>query len=508
MENKKLTANVITNETVFNHSAEQAVDIEFTLPDFLPDINRILKCKAVSMISSKGVNGASLNIDGCVTVTVIYSNDENKIFAYEYQYPFNKNIDIKNSFDNLTVNCETNCEYINCRAVTKRKVDIHGAVEIKIKCYNKKSVEILSDFDDNDLELLRCEIPATTPMGHNEKYLIFEEEIEVGQGQPDILSLIKYDCNPILKESRLINGKVIVKGELQFSALYSCEKGILHTLKNALPFSQILEIDGVNDECECDTQLILAYLELKPNSNSNGGSDKLMLNAKLLIVSDAYCQNNIEIITDAFSKKHNCEIVKNNILVNKLKKSVVEDFSCKKKLDIESGTISSITDLWSEIQSVKCSFSDEYLILTGVIIVGMLATNEDSLPIYYEKTFDYEYKTSIEKYGDNLWCEPRLKIVSNNYTLSADGIELRLEMSVNAPIYSLENTAFVSEVNIDDKNIIKSLDLGAMVIYFAKTDETVWEIAKSYCAGVDEIKKLNNLNDDILMTDRALLIPI
>ena len=62
MDNKKITANIITNETVFNHTVEQAVDIEFTLPDFLPDINRILKCKAVSMISSKGLQVYILHV--------------------------------------------------------------------------------------------------------------------------------------------------------------------------------------------------------------------------------------------------------------------------------------------------------------------------------------------------------------------------------------------------------------------------------------------------------------
>lgn len=508
MENKKLTTNIITNETVFNHTAEQAIDIEFTLPDFLPDINRILKCKAVSMISSKGVNGSSVNIDGCVTVTVIYINSDNKLFSYEYQYPFNKNIDIKENCDNIILNCESVCEYINCRAVTKRKVDIHGAVEIKIKCFDKKSVEILIDYDNNDIEMLRCSIPATTPMGHSEKYLIFEEKIELGQSQPEILTLLKYDCNPILKECRILNGKIIVKGELKISALYTCESDNIHSVTNTIPFSQILEIDGVNDECECDAKLIMAYLELKPYTASNGECKELILDAKLLIVGDAYCQKDVEIVTDAFSKKHMSDIVKNNIQINKLKRNIVEEFSCKKKIEVESGTISSITDLWSEIQSVNYAFNDKSIIINGVVVVGIIAVNEDGIPTYCEKNIEFEYKSPIENYGENLWCEPQIKILSNNYTLTSNTIELRLEMTICSAIYKIEKVSFVSDIKIDDKNLETNCEACAMVIYFAKQKESLWDIAKNYSAGVEEIKKLNSLADDILTVDKALLIPI
>lgn len=507
MDNKKLCANIITNETVFNHIAEQAVDIEFTLPDFLPDINRILKCKAISVISSKGINGSTINIDGCVSVTVIYLNDDNKIFSYEYQYPFNKNIDAKENFDNVILETRSVCEYINCRAVTKRKIDIHGAVEIFIKCIGKKSVEVLSDFDSADVEILRSEVPATTPMGHSEKYLLIEDDIEIGQGQPDILALIKYDAVPVLKECRLMGSKAVVKGEMQLSILYTCEKGILHTLKNSIPFSQILEIDGVTEECECDTKLILSFIEIKPDTKSNGETRNFKINAKVLITSDAYCENNVEIISDCFSKKNKSEVMKKTIQINKLKTCIKEEFSCKKNLEIENGNIASIIDLCSEVQSVKYSFSNNNLIVSGIINIGIIAVNDEYVPVYYEKNIDFEYKTYLEENTESLWCEPIIKIKSNNYTLTVDGIELRLELIVNTCVYINETVPYVYDLKIDEK-AVDGKDLGAMVIYFASSGESLWEIAKKYSSGVEEIKKLNSINENTLSYDKPLLIPI
>ena len=45
MEEKILKTDVFVNDTVFNESTEQPIDVDFTLPDFCPDISKIFKCK-------------------------------------------------------------------------------------------------------------------------------------------------------------------------------------------------------------------------------------------------------------------------------------------------------------------------------------------------------------------------------------------------------------------------------------------------------------------------------
>ena len=42
MEYKNLKTNVFSIDTVFNESAEQPVDADFTLPDYYPDISKVL----------------------------------------------------------------------------------------------------------------------------------------------------------------------------------------------------------------------------------------------------------------------------------------------------------------------------------------------------------------------------------------------------------------------------------------------------------------------------------
>ena len=172
MEEKILKTSVFTNDTAFNETAEQPIDVDFTLPDFCPDISKIFKCRAVSRISSKSMNGKNITVDGSVSITVLYCDSDGQLCSYEYQYPFSKNLEMSEECSGGNLCGRSKCEYINCRAVTGRKIDIHGAVGIYVRVFKRKSADIISDIDDCNIEQRRGTAPATVPMGFAEKYLM------------------------------------------------------------------------------------------------------------------------------------------------------------------------------------------------------------------------------------------------------------------------------------------------------------------------------------------------
>ena len=58
MENNTLKTAVYSNQNIYCDSMEVPIDIDFTLPDYCPSVNRIFKCIVTPGIVSKNLNGA------------------------------------------------------------------------------------------------------------------------------------------------------------------------------------------------------------------------------------------------------------------------------------------------------------------------------------------------------------------------------------------------------------------------------------------------------------------
>ena len=58
--------------------------------------------------------------------------------------------------------------------------------------------------------------------------------------------------NKVWYEVKIISGKAVVKGRVQARVLYRTQPGYrLDTLRQEIPFNQIVDLDGVGEDCVC-----------------------------------------------------------------------------------------------------------------------------------------------------------------------------------------------------------------------------------------------------------------
>ncbi len=509
MEEKALKTSVFVNETVFCDTAEVPIDADFTLPDYCPDISKIFKCRAVPHIASKGINGKEITIEGSVCITLLYSDKDGVLSSYEYQYPFSKSLEMSEECSTASIRCKIRTEYINCRAVTSRKVDIHGAAGISIKVFRRKCTDIISDFNDDNIELKRGIAPATVPMGFAEKYLMIEEEIRTGQGQPPVKSILRYDANSCVKETKVIKDKAVVKGEITLNILYCAEStSTPQCVKTTIPFSQIVDVAGITEECLCDTKSEIAFMDLKPRMSVSGENKCFSLTAKLLLTCEAYCSNDVAVILDAFSRRYQSDIKKSKVCFDKITHNISEIYHCKKSLELEE-EVSSVVDLWCNVQSYTAKFENCEMVICGTIVVGMIVCKNEGNAIYCEKSIDFEYKYPIKCEIGTPHTEPQIEVLSCGYTItSSNCIEVRIELGINAAVYEKSEIPLISEMSIDNEHTIERKSKAALMVYYCSEGDKVWNIARNYNASVEEIMRMNSLEDDSLPEGKMILVPM
>lgn len=500
---------VATNTVVFDQTVEQTIDTDFTLPDYCPDISRVLKCKITPKINSKTLNGTTLSIEGHACINLIFADEDNGINSYEYLAPFNRSFVTEEVVDYGSVVVQAKPDYINYRAITPRKLDVHGALTLNAKIICKSITEVLSDVDNEDIQILKGETKITNPMGMSEKYLIIEDELELGQGQPAIRNLLRSDARAVVNECKIISNKAVIKGELMINALYIPDDGTLpQSLESALPFSQIVDIDGINEDCECDTSVEVASLELKPRTGMSGEARSFVLSAKLGIMITAYCNMEIPVIYDAYSIDYETNLDKREVVAEKIACKINESYLCKKTLEFSPDMINSVADLWcdSEIKGVRSE--GKQLVINGTVQICFLAYDPQNIPIYLERPVDFEYRYDMDCQPSNMKCDPHIEAVASSYTLiGSDRIDVRVELAVSAIVFDVMRLPLIVSIDVDESSPKKKDDTTSLVIYYADAGEKIWDIAKRYNTAPSRVSELNSLEGELLPTSKMLLIP-
>lgn len=508
MEMKCNKFDIVTEKKIFDQVIEQSIDADFNLPEYLPEISRVLKCTSTPMLISKSCEGSTLGIEGEESILVIYSDSTGSISSFEYVIPFAKSVELPSSnLGFVKVSLKTN--YLNYRPTGKRKIDVHGAIGINICALYNDGLPVVTDLCGNGIEVQKEKVALTCPCGYFDKSIIIDEELELNDGAPPISSIIRYKATAEIEECKIISGKIITKGEMKLHTVYLSEntKGC-QKFDAIIPFTQIIDAGGTDDTCECEAGVTVSSLELKPRANAAGEVCVLNLEAKLCIIAKTHCEQSFEIVTDTFSTLYECEQETKDVYYTKLLEITEEKFLCKKVLEFTQGTLSQVVDMWCEVQSTPIKQSESGYSISGTVTVCILGYDSDETAVYFEKPIDFSFPCKINASGENLTIIPNVKTRDCSYVLQEDDkLEVRIELEVRNEVYAENKVCAITDAKFcEDKK--KENNKGyALVVYYSTSDELIWDIAKRYNTSVESIKKANGLDCEQITEGKMLLIP-
>lgn len=509
MEYKSVKQSVCINETVFAKKGEVPFDIDFTMPDYCPDIMKILKCKATPRISSKSINGNNVTIDGNITVNVMYCDASGCVYNYEQMSPFSKTFEADCDIVSGFACAKVNNEYVNCRAVSERRIDIHGALCLEVSVIVRKNHEVIAEVEPEEIQINRKVVNALNSLGLAEKGLLIEEELEIGGGAEPIECILQYDAVSIVNEVKVMKNKVAVKGELSICVMY-CSKSHsrYHTYKTTLPFSQFLDLENVNEDCRVEATSELSFLEIRPKKGANECRE-ILLNAKLLVSARAFCEAEVPVISDAFSTKHELTLTKNEVALENLVDTVNTEYMFKECFDFLENSLNDIVNYWVDTTVNNCKYANGKITTNATITLSLLVNDSNNDVSYFEKSADFVVECAYDaKSIKDIFCHTQLSLISSSYTiLTGSRLEFRCEYKVTVQIKQKCKEPLLVELILENKTKSKPNDC-AVVLYYPDEDENLWEIAKRYNSDLSELKRINQIEDLKVCSNKPLFIPV
>ena len=84
-------------ETILEETVEQPVECDALLPDYCPDIRRILKCTLIPVPVGKTITAGRLEVEGLATLNILYISAGGEPARGEYKVPFTRMLELQRS---------------------------------------------------------------------------------------------------------------------------------------------------------------------------------------------------------------------------------------------------------------------------------------------------------------------------------------------------------------------------------------------------------------------------
>ncbi len=494
-------------ETVFEGNAEQSVDGDITLSEYYPDIQRILRCTITPGITGVQASADRITVDGTALVRILFVGDDGRIRGVEQSYPFTKTIETPTLPEGVCVSVRAKTDYANCRAVSQRRVNVHGVIALGVRARKRRSDEIVTGAEGAGIQLLRKSVPAVSMTGYTDKIFNLNEVVDVGQGKPPITNIIRTCAWVNVDDVKSINNKLLLKGELEIRILYNADSdnGDLTLFEHSMPISQIIEIEGLTEDSVCDINLEVSSIEIAPKTDSNGELRLFEINAKVDANITSCTQTDIPVIADAYSTTHDLKTEFRQADICGMAAKVNDTFMAKGTVEIPGMT--KMLDAWCGDVTAACSVKNGDIVFTGSVPVNVLYINKDNQPDFAEKSVDFEYKKDSRIDVDRVKCEPNVKVIGCSCLPSGDGkLDVRVEMIISSMVLFTQRCRIISKLEPTESDN-KSNKSAALTIYFTDEGEDVWNIARKYNTTVDAVMQENGLEDSRITQKSMLMIP-
>lgn len=502
-------------ETSFESCAEQAVDLDFNLPDYCPDIQKILKCQIYPRVTMRNIVAETLTVDGFYLVKLLYLDAEKmSIRCCEHTSPFSVQFDLKENMENSIVSASTKIDYINCRALNQRRLEIHGAFSVCVKVKTREDKSIVSEISGENVEQKKMATTVNDLIAMPQVQFSVEENIKLDSNILPIELILRSDVRVKINDIKTLNNKVIVNSVAKLDLFYvnDLETGETELAKFEIPISQIIDVIGVEEDSICDVTLKEINHDLQLKSDDATGDQTLKVDMRFIFSGLIYKEKEIDYLEDAYSISFESQKEMNNNELMRIQDEVNLSYEDKQDIELNVLKLNKVLDIWNELINVKAVKDDENqnnIILKGKYNLCILVLNENDESVYTEKLIDFKYVYDLGENVDLAFFEPTALVTDINYKIKNDNtLEVETEINFSGIVYSKDGFESISELNIDEESPIFKDDDAVLKIYYAEKDETLWDIARKYNISVDDIKLENEMEDDTIKSSTMLLIPM
>ena len=487
-------------ESLLDGFDERPVDGDFVLPDYCPDIAAVLACSLEPIVLGSQWNGDRLTVDGTVWVRVLYLDESrSRVCTYEVSQPFSSVFTASGRLPQVAVSLSAQPEYVNGRAVSPRRLDVHGAFRVRAKAVGEGRLSAIGEVESPDVFVRRRRVTTAVPAGYAQKVFTVTETMESADGE----TLLRTEAVPVVTEYKVLPGKVIVKGDLRLkNLLMAGESPDAEVRTHTIPFSQMMDVEGLTDDDTVDVDVRWLSHDVRAETDPTGAG-ALQTATKLLLTAQGWREEIGDAIVDAYAAAAPLRLETRTLHESRLAALTREAVTVRSSVECPE-EIHRVLDLWSEAEVLSASDMDDQHTVEGRLHAHLLAVDAEGQVSYYDRTADFSLAFPRQGTAET----DDFRVIETEYTVTPDHtLEMTVMLSVRRACREESPISVVTGMSLDDEAAFPEEKASVKVI-FAEAGESLWEIAKRCHTSAEMLIRENDLTADVLPQRRTLLVPL
>ncbi|MBW9155310.1 DUF3794 and LysM peptidoglycan-binding domain-containing protein [Clostridium tagluense] len=515
MEINLIRENIEYEQLLGENTADTVVKEEYVIPDTHPDVREILMLDVKAIINSKEIIEDKVYLEGQLQYNVLYISKDQERSDVEnvvYSSKFSNTIDLMGARPEMLCDAECFVEHMECRIVNERKICLEGILKLKSEVYKSFSFQIVKDIEAvKDVQYLKnpASIDKVTKSFNGE--LIGKANIKVPNDKPEIVKVIKYDVNVHKKEVKLYDGKIQINAFACINIMYKGrDSRELFYIEQEVMLNKELDFQDVSPYMENYTDFRVDAMGFDIKEDDLG--EKRIIDVEFLIKTNtrAVHKEEVDMIEDVYSPTTKLEMDKKDYGLNVMQGQLLTETLVKGDIELNNTMAkpSKVIMCNASVCVTDKKVIEDKVIIEGIMNVTVLYRSDDEEKYLSSVSEEIPFTCGAEILGTkiNMSSVCKVSLENINADIEVGNIAIRAVVKVYARVNYMVQKKFLVDVYPIEGEVPKKK--ASITIYVVQSGDTLWKIAKKYNTTMQEVARVNGIEDpNVIKVSQKLMIP-
>ncbi len=475
---------------------------DFTLPDYYPEIRKVLYTRESLLAPAKFVGGNKIDINGVIDYDLVYVSGDGRLCSAPFSAEYSFSLPLENMSDfeiseGFSVMAHTVAESSSVRVSAPRRLQIRSHLRTSVGVFGKVicSEKVFGLEDGEGFERLENSVSAIELVCESSDVISLQDEYRLASADSRVALA---QSSVVIGNIRIDDDVAKISGEILIKLLaISDGTGDVERIVRKIPFDAETDLDGID-------------MAEKPLCRVSGNVTDLsveveegiaVIEANLVLELCGVKENMVVCTKDAYSTQRECECEMRSYELPRILCNKNASISQSERISMSEAGISDeaeIVDVSAVAVAEKAECTDSGYTVRGNCRYNLILLRDGEYTSA-EIRVPFRYDTdAIDERGNEIDSYDAVASVSNaRGRIDGEYIDLDSEISLACSMWGKDSVEILERV---DFGMPIEKRAGTVVVCYPRSGDTLWSIAKRYSVTQSDISG-DPENDSFIMIE-------